>query len=228
MSKTDRRLWTRSAKVTDGWQRLTPEASPRHFWPFTQLRAIYDWVLSFADRPDGQRALFFIAFAEASFFPIPPDILLIPLAVGAPHRALRFSAVSTSGSVLGAIMGYLLGLQFYEILGSPIIEFYGAHDGYQQVRALYQQWDAIAIAVAGFTPIPFKVFTITAGVFQLNFITFLVASVLSRGARFFMIGGLIRYFGPTIQRIVDQYFDLLTIVFVILLVGGFLILKYAV
>ena len=206
---------------------MVDQISAHPVWPFSWLRAVYDWVLGFAERPEGERALFFIAFAEASFFPVPPDMLLIPLAVGAPGKALRFAAVCTAGSLLGAMLGYLLGLQFYEVLGRRIIEFYGAQDGYQQTRALYQNWDAIAVAVAGFTPIPYKVFTIAAGVFHINFLTFLLASLLSRGARFFLVGGLILWFGPEIKRFMDRYFNLLTVVFGVLLIGGFLILKYA-
>ncbi len=206
---------------------MVDQISAHPVWPFSWLRAIYDWVLGFAERPEGERALFLIAFAEASFFPIPPDLLLIPLAVGAPGKALRFAAVCTVGSVLGAMLGYLLGLQFYEVLGRRIIEFYGAQGGYQQTRELYQNWDAIAVAVAGFTPIPYKVFTIAAGVFHINFLTFLLASLLSRGARFFLVGGLILWFGPEIKRFMDRYFNLLTVVFGVLLIAGFLILKYA-
>ena len=206
---------------------MVDQISAHPVWPFSWLRAIYDWVLGFAERPEGERALFLIAFAEASFFPIPPDMLLIPLAVGAPGKALRFAAVCTVGSVLGAMLGYLLGLQFYEVLGRRIIEFYGAQDGYQQTRELYQNWDAIAVAVAGFTPIPYKVFTIAAGVFHINFLTFLLASLLSRGTRFFLVGGLILWFGPEIKRFMDRYFNLLTVVFGVLMIGGFLILKYA-
>jgi len=207
---------------------MSNQAPTHYVWPFRWVRVVYDWVLSFAERPEGERALFFIAFAEASFFPIPPDILLIPLALGASGKALRFAAVCTVGSVLGSMLGYLLGFQFYEILGRRIIELYGAQDGYQQVKDLYNNWDAIAVAVAGFTPIPFKVFTIAAGVFNINILTFLLAGLLSRGARFFLLGGLILWFGPEIKKFMDRYFNLLTVVFVVLLVGGFLVLKYAV
>ncbi|MFQ5930594.1 MAG: YqaA family protein [Acidobacteriota bacterium] len=207
---------------------MTPQESRHFFGLFTWPRRLYDWMLSLAERPNGVRALFLIAFAESSFFPIPPDVLLIPLAVGAPRRALWFSTICTVGSLLGAILGYLLGLQFYEMIGQRIVEFYSAQGQYQQVKTLYQEWEAIAIAVAGFTPIPFKVFTITAGVFRVNLLTFVLATMFSRGARFFLLGGLISWFGPSIQSFVDRYFNLLTVLFVILLVGGFLILRYAI
>ena len=192
------------------------------------LRRLYDWVLSFADRPHGAWALFLVAFAESSFFPIPPDVLLIALAVGSPSRSFVFAGISTLGSVLGAALGYLLGLQFYELAGHPIIQFYGVEQRYLQVQALYQHYDALAVAIAGFTPIPYKVFTIAAGAFRINFVTFMLASVFSRGARFVLVAGLIWWLGPEIKRFIDRYFNLLTVAFVILLVGGFVIVKYVI
>jgi membrane protein YqaA with SNARE-associated domain len=192
------------------------------------LRRLYDWVLSFSESTYGTLALFLVAFAESSFFPIPPDVLLLALAVGSPHRALWFALVSTAGSVLGAAVGYFLGLEFYELIGRRIIDIYGAQERYGQVAELYGEWDAIAVAVAGFTPIPYKVFTIAAGAFKINFLTFMLASLLSRGARFFLVGALIRWLGPGIKRLIDRYFNLLTVVFVILLFGGFVIIKYVI
>jgi membrane protein YqaA with SNARE-associated domain len=192
------------------------------------LRRLYDWVLSFADKPHGPWALFLVAFAESSFFPIPPDVLLIALAVGKPARSVVCAGVSTLGSILGAVLGYLIGLQFYEFAGHPIIQFYGVEQRYLQVQALYQHYDALAVAIAGFTPIPYKVFTIAAGAFHINFATFMLASILSRGARFFLVGGLIWWLGPGIQRFIDRYFNLLTILFVLLLAGGFVIMKYVI
>ncbi|GAB4128438.1 MAG: YqaA family protein [Acidobacteriota bacterium] len=196
--------------------------------PFTFLRKLYDWVLAFAETPHGTWALFTLAVAESSFFPIPPDVLLMALAVAAPSRAFRFAAICSAGSVLGGVIGYVLGLEFYELLGRPIIEFYSAADAYQRVQQLYRDWDAIAVAVAGFTPIPYKVFTIAAGVFEINFATFLLASIVSRSARFFMIGALIWWMGPRIRAFIERYFNLLTVIFAVLLVGGFILLKYVI
>jgi len=207
---------------------VASEVSGRSFDPFRWLRKLYDWVVSLSERPNAALSLFVLAFAEASFFPIPPDILLIGLAIGAPRRALWFATICTLGSALGALLGYLLGLQFYELIGQQLVEFYAAGEQYQRVQALYQEWDVLAIAVAGFTPIPFKVFTISAGVFELNLLTFGVAVVLSRGARFFLLGVLIWRFGSGIREFVDRYFNLLTILFIILMVSGFLIVQYIV
>jgi membrane protein YqaA with SNARE-associated domain len=192
------------------------------------LRRMYDWVAGLAERPHGVWALFLVAFAESSFFPIPPDVLLLALAVSRPRRSFLFAAVCTAGSVLGAALGYLIGLQFYEMIGRPIIDLYGAQQSYQMVRDLYQQWDAIAVGVAGFTPIPYKVFTIAAGAFEINFLIFMLASLVSRAGRFFLVGGLIWWLGPGIQRLIDRYFNLLTVIFAILLVGGFVIVKYVI
>jgi membrane protein YqaA with SNARE-associated domain len=197
-------------------------------FPFNLLRALYDWVLSFADRPSGVWALLLIAFAESSFFPIPPDVLLIALSIGAPMLSWWFALVCSIGSVAGAAVGYLIGLEFYSLIGQPIIEFYSAGDRYEQVEALYDQWDAVAVGVAGFTPIPFKVFTISAGAFQVHFWTFLAAAAVSRSARFFLVAGLIRWFGPGIRDLIDRYFNFLTILFTILLIGGFAVLKYVI
>ena len=202
------------------------EVSVRSLNPFTWVRSLYDWVVGLSERPNAVRTLFVIAFAESSFFPIPPDVLLIPLAIGNPRRALRFAALCTVGSSLGALLGYFLGLEFYEVIGQRIVAFYSAGEQYERVQALYQQWDVVAIALAGFTPIPFKIFTITAGVFKINLITFTIVVVLSRGARFFLLGGLIWRFGPNIQNFVDRYFNRLVVLFSILLVGGFFIVKY--
>lgn len=211
--------------TTDSPAGLDPPRSSSSGFLFRWLRFLYDWTLSFAEKPSGTWALFSLSFAEASFFPIPPDVLLIALAVGAPRRALWFSSVCTLGSVAGAAFGYLLGREFYELVGRSIVEFYTAQEQYESVRHLYHEWDAAAVMVAGLTPIPFKVFTIAAGVFQIHFPTFLLASLASRGLRFCLLGALIWRFGAGIRGFIDRHFNWLTVVFVILLVGGFLVLK---
>lgn len=190
------------------------------------LRRLYDWVLRWAKTPYGTWALFLLAFCESSFFPIPPDVLLIALAVALPKKAFKYALVCSVGSLLGGCLGYLIGWQFMVDLGDGIIRFYGLQDKYEYIRRLYVTYDAWAVGIAGLTPIPYKVFTITAGAFRINFVVFLVASAVSRSARFFLVGGLIYLFGPKIQSFIDRYFNTLVIVFVILLVLGFIVIKY--
>ncbi len=199
---------------------------PRSFSPFVWLRRLYDWVMGFSEKRSGVWALFGLSAAEASFFPVPPDVLLIGLAVGSPRRSYWFAAVCTAGSLAGAALGYLLGLQFFELIGRPIVEFYAAGDAYARVQRLYETWNALAVGVAGFTPIPYKVFTIAAGAFKINFAVFMLASAVSRAARFFLVAGLIHWFGPAIKIWIDRYFNLLAVSFTILVVAGFLVLKY--
>ena len=190
------------------------------------LRRLYDWVLSWANSPYGTWALFVLAFCESSFFPIPPDVLLIALAVGQPRKALRFALVCSVGSVLGGCLGYLIGWQFMAGVGDRIIAFYGLGAKYAYIQQLYSTYDAWAIAIAGFTPIPYKVFTISAGAFDISFAVFVLASALSRSARFFIVGALIYRFGPAIQQFIEKYFNTLLVAFTILLVAGFILIKY--
>ena len=189
------------------------------------LKKLYEWVLKWADTPYGGWALFILAFSESSFFPIPPDILLIALAVGKPKKALKFALICSVGSVLGGIAGYLIGWQFMAVVGHKIIAFYGLTEKVATIASLYNQYNAWAVGIAGFTPIPYKVFTITAGAFRINFLIFLLASTVSRSARFFLVGGLIYVFGPRIQIFIDKYFNLLAIAFTVLLVASFFLIK---
>ena len=190
------------------------------------LRRLYDWVLHWAATPYGTWALFLLAFAESSFFPIPPDVLLIAMCVARPDRSFRYATVCSLGSVLGGCLGYLIGWQFMTSLGIRIIDFYGLTEKVAYIETLYNTYDAWAVGIAGFTPIPYKVFTIAAGMFKINFTVFVLASLASRSARFFIVGGLIYLFGPRIQRFIDRYFDLLAVAFTVLLVGSFVLVKY--
>jgi len=190
------------------------------------FRRLYGWVLHWAETPYGAWALFLLAFAESSFFPIPPDPLLIALAVARPKSALKFALVCSIGSVLGGCFGYLIGWQFMATIGDRIVALYGLTEKVAYIEAMYNQYDAWAVGIAGFTPIPYKVFTIAAGAFKINFPVFVIASMLSRSARFFIVGGLIRVFGDKIQAFIEKYFDILAVAFVILLIGGFVVIKY--
>ncbi|RMF89619.1 MAG: DedA family protein [Nitrospinota bacterium] len=191
-----------------------------------RLKRLYAWVVHWAETPYGATALFLLAFAESSFFPIPPDVLLIALALSVPARAFWFATVSSAGSVLGGMFGYFLGLQFMERIGYPLLQLYGALDTFAAVQELYQRYEAWAVGIAGFTPIPYKVFTIAAGAFQVHFGVFVLASLLSRSARFFLIALLLYYYGEPIKEFIERYFNLLSLLFVALLVLGFLLIKW--
>ena len=190
---------------------------------FDLLRRLKDWVEGYADKPHAQWALFWIAFMESSFFPIPPDVLLIAMAVFVPAKALRYALICSTGSVLGGVFGYYIGWAFFETIGQPILQFYGAMGHYQNVQVLYNEHAFWAILAAGFTPIPYKVFTIAAGTFEVPLTTLVVASAISRSARFFLVAGLFYFFGAPIKKFIDKYFEILTVVFLVLLIGGFVV-----
>ena len=191
------------------------------------LRSLYDWVLQWADTPYGTWALGILALAESSIFPLPPDPLLIALALGAPDKALWFALVCSVASVAGGILGYLIGMSFMEVAGNRILRFYGASDKFDSIKRLYDRHDAWAVAIAGFTPIPYKVFTIAAGVFRIRFGVFVLASIVGRSGRFFLVAGLIYWFGASIRAFIDAYFNLLSIAFVVLLVLGFVAVRFS-
>ncbi len=189
------------------------------------IRKSYDWVMEWAHSPYGTWALFLIALAESSFFPVPPDVLLMALSISIPAKAFFYAAISSVGSVLGGVIGYFLGLAFMEAIGMPILNFYGATDKFDTIQTLYNEYDALAVMIAGFTPIPFKVFTIAAGACKINLFTFVVASLVSRSARFFIVGGLIYKFGEPVKGFIDKYFNVLTILFAVLLIAGFAVIR---
>lgn len=189
------------------------------------LRALYHWVLHWADTPYGPCALFVLAFAESSFFPIPPDVLLIALAISIPLRAFKYAAICSVGSVAGGMFGYFIGAELMEAAGRPILEFYDAVDQYERLQSLYQAHGGWAVGIAGFTPIPYKVFTISAGAFAISLPVFVVASAIGRSARFFLVAGLIYKFGEPVKEFIERYFDLLALLFAALLVGGFIVVK---
>ena len=190
------------------------------------LKRLYHWVLHWAETPYGSWALFLLALAESSFFPVPPDVLLIALAISIPARSFRYALICSVGSVIGGMIGYLIGYQFMDLIGMKIVEFYGFTSQYAAVGDLYNRYNAWAVGIAGFTPIPYKVFTISAGAFKIDFFIFFIASAISRAARFFLVGWLIYRFGPGIKLFIDRYFNILAIVFTVLLVGGFIAIKY--
>ncbi len=193
------------------------------------MRRAYDWILRWADTKWGAIALFILAFAESSFFPIPPDVLLIACCLGLPLRSKRvfyFAAICTLGSVLGGVAGYMIGSLGWEAMQSWFIPTVFSQEAFNGVGELYNEYNFWVVFTAGFTPIPYKLITVTAGVFDIDFILFLLASVVARAARFFLISWLIMHFGPPIKSFIDKYFNWIAIAFTVLLVGGFVLLSY--
>ncbi|MFZ0390953.1 MAG: YqaA family protein [Calditrichia bacterium] len=199
------------------------------------VRDIYDWVLHWSKTRYGPAALFMLSFAEASFFPVPPDPLLIALVLGNRSKAFRFAFICSAASVFGAFLGYAIG---YFAWWTPDQNFSGLAefffktvpgftiDRFYTVQSLYDTWNFWIIFTAGFTPLPYKLFTITGGAFAINFGMFIIASVVGRSARFFLVAFLIWKYGARIEGFIDKYFNWLAIAFTVLLIGGFLLVKY--
>ncbi|HBH61162.1 MAG TPA: cytochrome B [Nitrospiraceae bacterium] len=192
------------------------------------IKKLYDWVLHWAETPYGIPALFLLAFAESSFFPVPPDVLLIALAISMPRKSFKYALICTVGSVLGGILGYGIGHYGYEAVGKPIVDFYHGQGIMDTIKLQYDRHGFIGILIAAVTPIPYKVFTIASGVFEFDFWLFIIGSIIGRSTRFFLVAGLIWKFGPSIKEFIDKYFNLLCWVFMILLIGGFILIKYVV
>ena len=198
-------------------------------------RRLYDWVLHWAETPYGGWALFLLSLAESSFFPVPPDVLLAPLTLGARRKWLRFALSCSVASVIGGIIGYAIGhwLWFsgpdqYSRLALWCFDVIPRFDAetFKRVSDRYDSWNFWVVFTAGFTPLPFKVITISGGACGINFVIFLIASIVSRSARFFLVAGLFGKYGPTIKPFIDKYFNWLCLLFVVLLIGGFLMGKF--
>jgi len=190
------------------------------------FRKLYDWVLSWADTRYGVPALAVLSFAESSFFPIPPDPLLMALSLGKPKKAFWYAIVCTVMSVLGGIAGYFIGWALWDMLSGFFFAYVFSPESFDYVGSLYKQNAFLAILGAAITPIPYKVFTVTAGVFHVNLLYLMVASALGRSSRFFIEAGLIYFFGERIRSFIDKYFNLLLTVFFILIVLGVVIVKF--
>ena len=190
------------------------------------IRNLYNRTLLLAEHPRALWALALVAFVESSFFPIPPDILLVPMALSAPTKAFRYAFVCTVASVLGGIFGYAIGFFFFDVIGNPLLDFYGYGEKFTEFSAMYNDWGAWIVFTAGLTPFPYKVITIASGVTALDPGIFTISSIASRGLRFFVVAALLWKFGEPIRLFIEKYLGLLTVIFVILLFGGFVILKY--
>ncbi|MCD4784112.1 MAG: DedA family protein [Candidatus Eremiobacteraeota bacterium] len=181
-----------------------------------------DWVLMWAQTPYAPIALLILAFSGSSFFPVPPDLLLVAMCVANPKLALLYALICLVGSVTGGMLGYFIGIKG----GKPVLLKFVKEERVEQIHGYFQKYEEWAIGIAGFTPVPYKVFAISAGVFYVDFWKFVIVTVISRGARFFLVAGLIMIFGEKIQYFIDHHFNTLTIAFMALLIGGFLIMKF--
>ncbi len=189
------------------------------------LRNLYIRVMVLASSPNAAWWLAVIAFAEASFFPIPPDALLVPMALARPRSAWRYAAICTAASVVGGALGYLIGFALFDQLAQPILQMYGYGAAYAAFQAKFQEYGLWIILIKGLTPIPYKIVTIAAGAARFDFISFMLASALTRGARFFIVATLLHFFGDSVRLFIERRLTLLTSVFAIAVVGGFLALK---
>ena len=188
------------------------------------MEGLLEWVVSWSQSPSGSVALFAIAFAESSFFPIPPDILLITMALIKPEAAFVLALICSVGSITGGMFGYLIGW----LGGRPLLHRLFSEKKIAVVKNAFEKYEVWAIAVAGFTPIPYKVFTLSAGTFEIPFRPFAAVSAVSRSARFFLVAGGIYFWGESIKHLLEKYFNWLTLVFMVLLIGGFILVKVVV
>jgi membrane protein YqaA with SNARE-associated domain len=189
-------------------------------------RKIYDTTLDLASRKNAIWWLFAISFIESSFFPIPPDIMIIPMVLAMPKNAYRIAGVATLASVLGGYLGYSIGIFGYEVIAKPLLEFYGYMAQFTKFENYYQEYGAWIVFGAGITPFPYKIITIASGVVHLNLAVFTVASILARGLRFYIIAVLLKHFGEPMKVFIEKNLNLLSILFLLLLIGGFAVIKF--
>lgn len=189
------------------------------------IRGMYDWTMKWADSPQSLLALFLIALAESSVFPIPPDVLLIAIVAANTHRWLSAALLCSAGSMVGAMVGYGIGLMAMPTIGQPIVDFYHAQAAWARVEAWYSDFGVWFLLAAAFTPVPFKVATIAAGATGMAFWPFVIVSLIGRSARFFLVAIILRIFGAPVRAMIEKYFDAFALAFLVLLVAGFLIIR---
>ena len=190
------------------------------------LRSLYNWTLKKVEHKYSSWILSIISFAESSFFPIPPDILLIPMIIAKRVKAWMYAFICTFSSVLGGVAGYAIGYFFYSSIGVLIIDAYHLSSSFNAFESYYNEYGILIVLGAGFTPFPFKFITIASGVFNLNIFLFIITAIIARGLRFYLLAGLLFVFGEKIKVVIDKYFNLLAILFFILLVGSVLLIKF--
>lgn len=191
------------------------------------LRRLYDWTLAKAAGPGAERWLMGISFADSSFFPVPPDVMQIPMSIARPEKSLRYAAVSTVASVAGALLGYVIGALLYQTIGVPLLNLYGYEDKFVAFAADIKANGFLWMLAFAFLPIPYKVATIAAGSVSLSIPVLIAASILGRGGRFFLVALVLRRFGRQAQELIDRYFNALALTATALFVGGFVVVKYA-
>lgn len=192
------------------------------------LRRLYDWTLSLAAGPRAELALFFVAFAEASFFPLPPDILLVPMTIARPERAYRLALICGAASTIGGMFGYAIGALLYDSLGLWIIQLYGYGDKMEAFRHAYAEYGVWIILLKGLTPIPYKLVTIVSGFAGFNFVLFCLLSVISRTLRFLIVAWLLKRYGEPIREFIEKRLGIAMFVLLFFVVGGFVLVKYIV
>ena len=192
------------------------------------LRRLYDRTMALAAGKQAEPALAGVAFVESSFFPIPPDLLLIPMVMAERAKAWRYAAVATVSSVIGGLFGYLIGAFLFEQIALPLLELYGYDHRFEEFKTLYNDWGAWIVLFAGLTPFPYKVITIASGLTGLNVIVFLIASIAARGGRFFIVSALLYWVGPPIRDFIEKRLGLVFTAFMVLLIGGFVVVKFIV
>jgi membrane protein YqaA with SNARE-associated domain len=190
------------------------------------IRRLYEWTLTLAAHPKARVWMAIVSFAESSFFPIPPDVILAPMAVARPEGWWRAALLCTIASALGGVAGYLIGWGLYEAVAVPIIEAYKLQEANERFRELYLAYDWLVVAIAGFTPIPYKLATIASGAVGMPIIPFIAASVVSRGLRFFMVAFVAARFGPPVLAVIEKRLTFFTLLFLVLLVGGFALVRF--
>lgn len=190
------------------------------------LRKLYDWTMNLAARPNALGALAVVSFAESSFFPIPPDVMLLPMVLARRDRAWLIAGVCAISSVLGALLGYAIGAFLYDSVGLWVVELYGLQTKADEFHAFFERYGLLVILAKGLTPIPFKIVTITSGAMHFNLPLFVGACIVTRGARFFLVAALLKYFGEPIRSFVEKRLTLVFTLFLVALIGGFVALRY--
>jgi membrane protein YqaA with SNARE-associated domain len=190
------------------------------------FRRLYDWTISLSARPSAPYALGAVSFAESSFFPIPPDVVLAPMALARPDKAYHYALICTVTSVFGGLLGYMIGALFMDTIGQWLISIYGGREKIDGLLALYREWGALLILIKGLTPIPYKFVTIASGAAGYDLFWFVILSIITRGARFFLVAGLLNKFGGPIRAVMDKHAGLIVGLFLAALIGGFLALKW--